>query len=294
MKSKRGVNIGFSGVILALMVLFVVIIAVVTLINYSRFGQSDLGSALQQAIETVTDTFMQILGPLFRAILGLGANTNTNFLMILTFVLLSIIIVGALDSVNIFGDDNKGGIINLFVGVIVSIIGVRFMPTDLWISLTAPSSAFVATILVGAPFLALFFVTMKIKYPLARKLVWLFYLIVLSYLILFPVPGGRAEIGLLGLNDFAWIYIVFWILAILMLFFETFVRKFIFKQTAETALLQSLGVDYAKRAAEIEEEISDLIEKKGATRNKKRQRTFDVEIARLKREFKKVTGEEFY
>ncbi len=212
MFSKRGSTV--AKVILGIFILFIVI--VIGIAGYNASNGSDFGSALTDSIDKVSGYSMTILGPLFNTLLGSGGDANLNFLRILTFILISIIIVGTLDSVNIFGDDKNAKLANFAIGIIVAIIGVRFMPKDMWLSLTAPSSAFVATILVGTPFAALFFVTMKIQFNLARKLLWLFYMIFLSYLIFFSEVSSNA---------FAWIYIIFLVLAGIMLFFDGTLQK---------------------------------------------------------------------
>lgn len=256
MRGRRGQtkNVGyFVSFILAAYVIFFLIFF---LINLNQGWQQ----ALKTATSSVSEFTMTVLGPLFSFLLNLGTDSSVNFLMVLTFVLISIIIVGTLDSVNIFGDDNQGGLVNLAVGIIVALIGVRFMPTNMWVSLTAPSSAFVATILVGAPFLALFFVTMKIKFNLARKLLWLFYLIFMSYLIFFPSNlSAGATTGLLtGENRFAYIYIIFLILGGVMLFFDTTVRKVWYGEQAKRDAIKELSDVNLVERRRLREEMREL------------------------------------
>jgi len=294
MINKKG-QIGLTQIIVGFIVLVIASILILSLISYSGGGTSNIGDAIEEGYMQFSDLFLRIAGPLFTALLGLGEDSGINFLMILTFILVSIIIVSTLDTVNMFGDDpKKAGLINLAIGIIVSIIGVRFMPPDMWLSLTSPSSAFVATLLVGIPFFALFFVTMKIKFPLARKGLWLFYLIFMSYLIFYPVAGTRSQIGG-GLNDFAWIYIIFFGLGIMMLIAEAIIRKFIFKESGKSALIRSLGIDYTKRLADIKAEISDLIAKEAAitgttSHDESLKKNITGEIERLKDEYKEISG----
>jgi prepilin signal peptidase PulO-like enzyme (type II secretory pathway) len=169
-----------------------------------------------------------------------------------------IIITGTFDSVDVFSSQGTGGKwINLAIGVIVSIIGVRFMPSDIWGSLTAPSSALAATIVVGIPFMAFVFITVKIKNIPARKVLWLFYLIFMSYLVLQRL--GNWE------NGFAGVYITFLALATIMLFFDGTVREFFYREKAknETAKARA-GINLIgkgkliKRIAELQEIISDI------------------------------------
>src|SRR3989344_5345088 len=262
MEVKRG-QAGVTQIILGLLVLFIIIVVGVAAFNTTNSGSS-FPDALSESMNSVSTGFINVLGPAFNIILGISDNTDTNtaFLMIITFILISIIIVGTLDSVNIFGESTGalGGsnLINLAVGIIVSIIGVRFMPQDIWLSLTAPSSAFVATILVGAPFLAFFFVTMKIKFPLARKLLWLFYLIFMSYLIFFPETGAGIS------NRFMWIYLVFLMLAGVMLFFDSTVRRFWYREKHQLEVEKQISKmsvverkELRKRITQFQEVIAD-------------------------------------
>jgi hypothetical protein len=281
-KGKRGQAKTISQIIGFIIILFVLSVVIVALGNYSQ--DRSLPDAISAGISGVSNFVLEVTGPLFNGILGLGNDSNTNFLMIITFILMSIIIVGTLDSVNIFGDDKQGGLINLAIGIIVSIIGVRFMPQDMWSSLTAPSSALVATILVAIPFFALIFVTMKVKYPLARKLMWLFYIIFMSYLIFFP---NNEVFG----NPFSWIYLAFLIGGIGMLIGESVVRKLIFKEKGKYALMNTLGVSYAKRIAEIQKELKKLIlDVGGMSPSDPNKQLLDDEIKNLKEEYKELTG----
>ena len=167
---------------------------------------------------------MAIAGPMFRLMLNLDAvsDANVQFLIVLAFVMISVIVIGTLDSINIFGTTKQGYIINFVVGMIVSIIGIRFMPNDIWASLTAPSSAFVATMLVGIPFLAMGFVSMKIKSKLARKMIWLFYIVVMIYLMFYQTA-----------DYFIWVYLTFMLLAGIMMYYDAEVIRFFYKEKAE-------------------------------------------------------------
>ncbi|MEK6895379.1 MAG: hypothetical protein AABX48_02570 [Nanoarchaeota archaeon] len=248
MDSKRGQTNSIGQAVGVIFGIFIIAVVILTVVNINQ----GVGSALKTAFNDISDFSIGVLGPFFGFILNFGSDTNTNFLMVLSFVLISIIVVGTLDSVNIFGDSvEQAGIINLIIGIIVSIIGVRFMPTDIWVSLTAPSSAFVATILVGAPFAALFFVTMKIKYPLARKLLWLFYLIFMSYLIVFPSGGASLS------NKFMWIYVVFLILAGVMLFFDSTVRRYMRLEKTRREEEEILSTTSTLRMGKLRRDLED-------------------------------------
>src|SRR3989344_4198353 len=236
-RDRKG-QIGFTGVILGFLILFIVVVVGVAMFNNTSGSSSSFGDALGDSFLTVSNGFMGVLGPTFNLILGLdrpGIDANNQFLMVLTFILISIIIVGTLDSVNIFGGQKQSNLINLAVGIIISIIGVRFMPTDIWGALTAPSSAFVATILVGIPFAGIFFATMIFKAHLIRKGIWLFYVIFMPYLIFFPQTGFSLS------NSFMWIYLTFLLLGGVMLFFDSTVRHYFYKEKHKLEIQDMIG-----------------------------------------------------
>lgn len=247
-ENKKGktdtVRLILGGIFLALIVAFVF----ATFFNYSKSG--GVIEAASASMEDILAFFTRVLYPLFEVLLGLNVvGQNNVFLVILSFILISIIVVGTLDSVEIFGSDSEAGLINFAIGIIVSIIGVRFMPPNLWDSLAAPSSAFVATVLVGMPFLALFFVTMKLKSPMARKLFWIFYIVFLSYLIILPVKGGS------GTRDFLGVYVAFLTLSLIMLIFGSKILGFFYKEKEKAALEDLLGNLDIKKRHKIREEI---------------------------------------
>lgn len=232
-QSQSSISTIFGGLLL----IFVIAIGIVAYNNNWDFGS---------ATDTVSSAFMGVMGPLFNALLGLDSAGNNAFLMVLVFIMISIIIVGTLDSFTMFGDDVRGKTMNFLIGIIVSIIGVRFMPKDLWASLTAPSSAFVATILVGLPFFALIFVSLKAKSMLARKLLWLFYLVTTAFL-WFKTSG-----------QYGWIYGIFTALAAVMLFFDSTARKFFFKEKAKSDVAkQEADIDLMGRAV-VRDEIAKV------------------------------------
>lgn len=254
MFNKRGQTNTIAQIVGVVLAVFVILLIGLTAMNINQGFSSAFGTAFEEISNIVSNS----IGPMFKVLLGTQQDANSQFLVILSFILISIIIVGTLDSVNIFGETKQGGLINFAVGIIVSIIGVRFMPQDLWISLTAPSSAFVATILVGAPFIALFFVTMKIKSSLFNKLLWLFYIIFMSYLIFFP---GGVDAGLGGgasgrSSDFMYIYVFFLGGAVIMMIFDASVRQFIRSEQHKTDIVEVMAEMNAKERYKLRKDIA--------------------------------------
>jgi hypothetical protein len=231
-KSLRG-QAAISKVVIWIIGIMLVAIAFYGILGASK--GSPLSDAIDDGANEVAKIFTSIFKPLFGGLLGLdraGLEGGNDFLMILVFILILIVITGILDTTGMFGDVNYGKWANFGIGLIVSVIGVRFMPVDLWGSLTAPSSAFVATILVGAPFLCLAFLTIKMKSVFVGKLLWLFYMVFMSYLIFW----GTSASG-----SFKLIYIAFLILAGLMLVFDSTARHFFYRERGKLEVAREVG-----------------------------------------------------
>ena len=229
-------------------------ILVVFFIGLTVVNQGDYVAAAS----SMSDFFRNVVFPLvsFLLVQKDGYNAGNEFLMVLTFILLIIIVTATLESANIFGGSERtNAILNFSIGIIVSIIGVRYMPSNIWGSLTAPSSALVATVLVGLPFAALFIMTIKIKSFLARKLLWLFYFVFMSYLILRPYPSAFSWAGMI--DGFKGIYLLFLALAGLMLAFDGTVRNLIKREGANLEVNDEIGALSMVERYNIRKEIAE-------------------------------------
>jgi hypothetical protein len=226
-KGKQSIGVIALEVILGLFLLVFILLTV--------FNQGDYSSSL----DALKNFFVQVLQPLFNFLLNLDG-TN-DFLMVISFILMIIIVTGVLDAANLFGgSDSQNNVLNLVLGVIISIIGIRFMPSDVWGSLTAPSSALVASVLMGLPFLAIFLIGMKMKSVPARKVLWMFYFIFTSYLV-FRRPENYGTGSGAFFQGFAWIYLIFVLASLLMLLFDGQVRALINREKGKVEMEKVLS-----------------------------------------------------
>lgn len=248
LRSKRGQQFGLNTLFLILIIAIIAVIGIFTLIN-SNEG-APLGDALGGAFTDAGNLMVRIAEPAANILLGLDkvSDANIKFLMIMTFILALIVIVAALDTASIFGEQRQGHLLNVIVGAIITIIGIRFMPKDLWSSLTAPSSAFVAVLLLALPFAAIFALTMKWNAQWARKLVWLLYIVFVGFII--------ADVAR---SPYLWAYLTFLVLAVAMLLFDGTVRSFL-RMEKEKARLEG-AVDEVKlqERIKIKQQIKELI-----------------------------------
>ena len=278
MKNKRGSTAG--NIVTSLIVGFALLVILLTAFSVAdeTTPQSGIIEVVSNSMNTAKAIFLTVLGPIFNVLLDLGG-PGDPFLKVLSFVLVFIIILGTLDSVDIFG---AGGskMINFLVGMIVAAIGVRFMPEDMWTALTAPSSAFVATILAAIPFLALWFVTSKIESSLVTKGMWLFYLLTIGYIAVQPQ------------FEYRWIYVIFAVAALMMILGETIIRKWVFKETAKVALQKTVGIEYTIRLAEIEARLQEIIPLEARSRSPAIKDSLNKEIEDLKNEYKEKANKQ--
>jgi hypothetical protein len=237
--NKRGQQT--NKVVVITLVIFVLMAVAIGVMTFRDGSFSSLSGNTDTVISAVGDTVVVIMSSL----LGVSQGDQFTFLIIITFILFAIIVVGVLDTVNIFGEGTSSNWYNFIIGVVVAIIGVRFMPPGLWASLTAPSSAFVATLLVGLPFFATVFVTMRIKSFLVSKLLWLFYLVMTISLVL-KYAG-----------EFSYIYLIFLVLAAIMLAMDSTVKKFFAEERIKSAVVDAKSTVALKEIAILQKELKE-------------------------------------
>ena len=154
-----------------------------------------------------------------------GLEPEMVFLRIIVFILISVIIVGTFDSINIFGDAPNSKWTNLIIGIIISTIGVRYLPEDMWTALTAPSSAFVFAIMMGLPLVALVFVITKIRVEIIRKIIVAAYIIGVGWLFF-----------LLESETYRTMSLIFLAVALLLLLFDAQFIKYIRRESSKTSM----------------------------------------------------------
>jgi len=214
-KNKRGQTTNIVGKVLGfLFVIFFMMVFIFTIMNLSN--GNDFKETITGAFGDTGNIFKNIFGPIFNVLLGtdgVGGDYTSNW-MILAFIAVAIVVIGTLDSIDIFGEGTQAGWMNFAIGIITAIIGVRFMPQDVWMSLTIPFIVFI----VGFPFGALFFLSMKAtRSRFMRSFLWIVYAILMGYLFfrLGDIDGG-----------FKVVYLIFLFLAIIMVFFNGSIMKF--------------------------------------------------------------------
>jgi hypothetical protein len=217
---------GKRGKTLANIVLVGVLI-VVGIIGFLYTNSAIKGDASANAAERITKQVIDVTITILNSTIGLlvgteGLESSLAFLRIIVFLLLATVIVASFDSIKIFGDDERAKWVNLLVGVIVAVIGVRFLPEDMWVAITAPSSALVFAVMMGLPLVALIFVITKIKVEIVRKIIVAGYIVALIAIFYQLQEGTYRTMAL-----------VFVAVALLLLLFDAQFIRYVRKESAK-------------------------------------------------------------
>ena len=156
----------------------------------------DIRGPINEGIQIFRDVF----GPFFEAVLGVSQFDANFFALVLLLVLLFVVIYALLIRINTIMHvslfENRA--VAFLVALIVSVLSVRFLPTD-WVgAILLPYGGMGISIAVLLPLIIFgLFVHFTLQSGSARRMAWLFFAIVFVGLWI----KRRAEVG-----DFGWIY----------------------------------------------------------------------------------------
>jgi len=210
--------------------------------------------------------------PVFKYIFGeYGGNGNEFAIRVLVFALVTLVIYGVLSGVKIFGDKDW---LNIVIGMIISLIGIRFMPAGLLESLATPSSALLAAVLFGLPFIILFFLGQKLQRT-ARKVMWVVYAVII--LVLWIYNWTRAETQ--GWN---WIYVGFIAACFVVFWFDASIQKVWRKGRYERQASRAEAMSRAEVYKDLKSARSEL----ASAGSDAERRHWKAEVARLEANLK--------
>ncbi len=173
--------------------------------------------------------------PIFRALLGETAKNENFIIQILAFLLVVLVVYGVLGMAGIFGSKPW---VNMGIGIVVAVLGTRFIPEGFLTQLATPSSAFVAILTLGIPFLLLGFILMKsVDSKLVRKAVWVAYGVLIFVLWMVNVNKPVTEVPTLA----KWLYPLILLGIIIAFAFDGTLQKWWFQAKAERVEQTSRG-----------------------------------------------------
>jgi len=152
-------------------VIFALVFAVFLL---SQFAFVSAAGETTERFTNLLDGIGGFIEPLSNGILGDASGTDELAMQVLSFLLVALIVFGILSTVNFFGPGKEW--INVIIGLIVAIIGVRFMPDNFLEAATLPSSALVMFLVMVVPFVAAFYIIQKsVTSSNVRRALWAVY-----------------------------------------------------------------------------------------------------------------------
>ncbi len=152
-------------------VLFALVFAVFLL---SQFAFVVAAGETTERFTNLLDGIGGFVEPLSKGVLGDASGTDELAMQVLSFLLVALIVFGILSTVNFFGPGKEW--INVVIGIIVAIIGVRFMPDNFLEAATLPSSALVMFLVMVVPFVAAFYIIQKsVTSSNVRRALWAVY-----------------------------------------------------------------------------------------------------------------------
>lgn len=147
-----------------------------------------------------------------------------GFVKVLFFVLLFLIVYSIVTIIPLFRGRST---VSILVSLVVSVLGVAYMPTDLVMMIINPYTAMGATILSIIPIILLFFFTKRVvTNNFLKGLVWFIFAVTLLTLT-FMATVAKPD------NVFAWIYGGASIVALIMSIFHRQIDNMIWKGEME-------------------------------------------------------------
>jgi len=185
---------------------------------------------------------------------------STNFVRVLFFILVFLIVFTVLSLVPLF---KEKGTTKTLVAIIISILAVFFIPTELIKPMLNPYSAMGVALLTIIPFVLLFLFTRNmLTNTFLRKIVWMIFTVILLGLVVVTSTNIYVKEGVSSISTgYTWFYGLVSILALIMVFWGEWIEKTIWKgeiggkiEEWEKNLQKRLAVDTSKER-EYEETI---------------------------------------
>ncbi|MBS3092397.1 hypothetical protein J4466_03175 [Candidatus Pacearchaeota archaeon] len=245
---KKNIFKSYSFWILVAILAIALLISVIRIVNISEprlapgEGRVSFNESLTSFVKSTIDFSKNAGEPLFSALFGTfeGETGADLFTKVLVFLLVVLVIVAITDLMPPFSGRPW---IQVGIGVLVSVIGIRFLPADLINQLAYPSSALVATIFVGLPFLILGWLFTKMDVGSGfRRAGWTIFGVIIFILMVYNWE-----------KDFYWIYPLFVLACILAFSFDATLQKFLHKARAGRTIEKHARIERSILISKIKE-----------------------------------------
>jgi hypothetical protein len=220
--------------------------------NYKLLGVLLVASMMLLPLvsATLVDDAKNLISPVFKALFGTaaGASSGTLTTQVLMFTLVTLVVFGVLSAINIFGEGKDW--LNVLIGAIISIIGIRFLPAGFLESAAMPSSAFVIILVMGIPFLILFWIIERqVKNSSVRKILWVFYAILIAVLWYYNYNNNPTLKG----SSAMWLYPGLILACAIVIWGDKLVQKWVGSNVTKKILNMSAKQQYDMLAVELKD-----------------------------------------
>ena len=194
MRTKKREQISFLAITLCTFLLVVIL-------SGTFVSAGPRTDAVVQNVQNGIDAFVGVAKPIFNALLGSTAvnnSTEVTFGKILVFLLVMFVIMAVLGTITTgpFHGPERAWL-RFVIGLIVSLLGVRFLPDDLVTQLALPSSVLVAAITVLIPFVIFALAIESLGGTTYRRIAWVVFGSIFAVLWLYNYE-----------QPWSWIYLV--------------------------------------------------------------------------------------
>ena len=154
-----------------------------------------------------------------------GRLDEIQFIRVLFFVLVFLIIVAILGVIPLF-QEQKG--IKILVALIVTILSVMFIPVELIKPMLNPYSALGVALISIIPFALMFvFTQYMLVNTFLKKVAWMFFAVYLLGMTVYTSISIDMTKGVTSMTVYTWVYGLASVLALLMVFFNDWIDKHI-------------------------------------------------------------------
>ena len=169
-------------------------------------------STVENTVQDALDIANSAAQPVFKWVFGSAETGGQLAIQVLAFLLVVIVVLGLLNMISIFGEDKK--FLNFLIAIVVALIGIRFLPSDLLKTLAAPSSAFIAVLFLGIPFILMFFLLQKLPSG-ARRVGWVIFGVLIFILLIY------------NWGKYTWVYGLFLVAIAIAFWFDGTLQKWL-------------------------------------------------------------------
>lgn len=181
--------------------------------------------SFSQASYSIVDMIKQIFSPFFEAVVGTNQFDQYFFARVLFLILIFAISLVALKQIDLF-KKNKGVVFVL--SAIVAILGIKFLPTDSFVSwVLIPYGAFATAMIVLLPLVVyFFFVHSAVPSSAGRKMAWILFALIFFGLWFSRIDalGGFKNLSRMAIMN--WVYVGGIVLVGVLFFFDREIHRY--------------------------------------------------------------------